>query len=160
MAESNSEQIRRQEEAQGQTNPELSLSSTRHESGRLSADTWRQSDSSMGGHEGLRMPGGDEDEQVCQQATPFDNVGLLFYNREPLRLKDFASEVRAPLDVEQFAHQAELVLDVDTVSMGEIVDLMLTKVRLMGSIVLSGMTLNKYHSNRRASICPLLYHDR
>lgn len=55
-------------------------------------------------------------------------VGLLYCSREPLRLKDFGAEVRAPMDVEQFAHQAELVLDTGHVSIDDIVESMLDKV--------------------------------
>lgn len=68
-----------------------------------------------------------DDPSWCAM-KPMDDVGLLYHNREPLRLKDFATEVRAPMDVEQFAHQAELLLDPSTVSMGEIVTHMLEKV--------------------------------
>jgi len=67
-----------------------------------------------------------KDSTPCR--APLDDVGLLYYNRKPLRLKNFASEVRAPMDVEQFAHQSELLLDPDLVSMEEIIHLMLVKV--------------------------------
>lgn len=64
-----------------------------------------------------------------QQASADQTDGLIYYSREPLRLKNFTFEVRAPMDVEQFAHQAELVLDSPLVSMSDIIDSMLTKVR-------------------------------
>ena len=65
----------------------------------------------------------------CPSASSANiETGLLYYNREPLKLKDFNAEVRAPMDVEQFAHQAELMLDLNEVSMEGIIEAMLTKV--------------------------------
>lgn len=64
----------------------------------------------------------------CCKASARLRLGLLYSSREPLKLKDFGSEIRASMDVEQFVHQAELVLDLTEVSVESIVDKMLQKV--------------------------------
>lgn len=56
--------------------------------------------------------------------------GLVYLSRERLKLKDFSNEVRAAMDVEQFVHEAEIMLDMSEISVEDIVEAMLRKVRV------------------------------
>lgn len=76
----------------------------------------------------------------CRRLTGMSQeTGLLYCNRECLKLKDFSSEVRASMDVEQFVHQAELMLDMREISVEDIVEAMLERVS-------EGMELDDYLS--------------
>ena len=52
---------------------------------------------------------------------------------QPIRSKDFASEVRAFMDVEQFISQAQLILDLPETNLADIIDHMLSFMVIKGN---------------------------
>lgn len=97
------------------------LAATNYTSRPTTAELERNQTGLVSGSSSCQSPSSMGSTMNCE-------AGLLYYNREPLKLKDFCAEVRAPMDVEQFAHQAELMLDLNEVSMDGIIEAMLTKV--------------------------------
>lgn len=79
---------------------------------------------------------------------------LLYSSRHLLKLKDFRSEVRASMDVEQFVHQSELMLDLNEVSVEEIVRAMLQKVSKCCILMFTSTLLENVIDSTTVSIWP------